>query len=132
VLAPGEAFFIQMNAAADITWVGEVPQGDLSNPLPGANALSMRASEVPQAAQLGSPGVGLEFPGATGDTVYIFDNASGAYKQPYQYLTGLGWLDANPDTEGLDGPTIPVGTGFFLLQGATGAASWDRTFSVNN
>jgi hypothetical protein len=132
VLAPGEAFFIRMNAAADVTWVGEVPQGELSNPLPGPNALSMRSSQVPQTAQIGQPGIGLGFPGNTGDVLYIFDNAAGNYKQSYSFLGGLGWLSANPDDEGFNGPTIPVGTGFFLLQGGAGATSWDRTFSVNN
>jgi hypothetical protein len=132
VLAPGEAFFIQTIVPASVTWVGEVPQGNLSNPLPGDGLLSMRSSQVPQAAQIGSPGVGLEFPGVTGDTLFIFDNGTSNYKEPYQYLGGLGWLDANPDTEGLDGPTIQVGTGFFLQQGFGSASSWDRTFSVNN
>jgi hypothetical protein len=132
MLAPGEAFFMRVSHDTDITWVGEVPQGDLSNPLPGPGNLSMRASQVPQTAQIGKPGVGLGFPAGGNDKIYIFNNATGAYKASYGFLAGLGWLSANMDDEGLDGPTIPVGTGFFLLQGPSGAASWDRTFSVNN
>jgi hypothetical protein len=132
VVAPGEAFFIQLFGAEDITWVGEVPQGDLSNPIPGDAKLSMRSSQVPQEAPLGSPGVGLEFPGETLDTVYVFDPAIQNYKEPYQYLGGLGWLSANPDDTGLDGPIIPVGQGFFLQKFNVGDTSWDRSFSVNN
>jgi hypothetical protein len=115
-----------------VTWVGEVPQGDLSNPLPANNKLSIRSSQVPQTAQLGSPGVGLEFPGEDADTVYIYNNAAGAYKQPYQFIDGLGWLSFNGDDEGTDGPTIPVGTGFFIQRQSAVGSDWNRTFSVNN
>jgi hypothetical protein len=132
VLNPGEAFFLQMFIPESITWVGEVPQGDLSNPLPANGALAMRSSQVPQEAQLGSPGVGLGFNGATGDTVFIFDIGTQLYKEGYQFLEGLGWLSGNADDEGFDGPTIPVGTGFFFQRVAPTGPSWDRTFSVNN
>jgi hypothetical protein len=132
LIVPGEAFFITCPVAVDVTWVGEVPQGELSNPLPANNKLSIRSSQVPQTAQLGSPGVGLEFPGADADTVYIYSNAAGAYKQPYQFIDGLGWLSFNGDDEGTDGPTIPVGTGFFIQRQSAVGSDWNRTFSVNN
>jgi hypothetical protein len=131
VITPGEAFFINCPAPVDVTWVGEVPQGNLSNPLPNGGGFSIRSSQVPQTAQLGAPGIGLNFPSIDNDNVYIFDNASGTYKDVYTYFPGFGWFSANPDDEGADGPTIPVGTGFFFQRSGTGS-DWDRTFSVNN
>jgi hypothetical protein len=132
VLNPGEGFFLQMFLDEAITWVGEVPQGDLSNPLPVNGALAMRSSMVPQEAQLGQPGVGLGFNGVNGDTVFVFDVATQTYKEAYQFIDGLGWFSINADDEGFDGPTIPVGTGFFFQRVAAAGPSWDRTFSVNN
>jgi len=133
VLNPGEAFFLELFVPVSITWVGEVPQGDLVNPLPENGALAMRSSQVPQEAPVGQPGVGLEFAGVTGDTLFIFDTAAQQYKQPYQFIEGLGWASANPGEEtDFDGPMIPVATGFFVQRVAPTGPSWDRSFSVNN
>ena len=58
-VAPGEGFFVlnSGDAAVNITFVGEVPQGDLSNGLP--KGFSIRSSQVPQegtlATDLGFP-----------------------------------------------------------------------------
>lgn len=58
-VVPGEGVFVRNPTAAAITvtFVGEVPQGDLKNPLP--KGLSIRSSQVPQAgtaAELGIKG----------------------------------------------------------------------------
>jgi hypothetical protein len=123
--------FIQnaTGAALNVTFVGEVPQGNLSNPVPAA--FSIMASEVPQALPIGSTGQAgtLEFPAAEGDSIFIFNSATQLYKENYTYFDGIGWLSANPDDPGVQGPTIPVATGFFVQKGA--AANWTRVFSVN-
>ena len=135
VLNPGEGFFIQALASMDITFVGDVPQGDLSNPIPGGNNLSIRSSEVPQEAPLGSPGVGLEFPALDGDTVYLWDPVGQAYQDSWSYIVIVagvieGWVSASVQTPG-DGPIVGVGEAFFVQKTGPVDQSWDRSFSVN-
>jgi hypothetical protein len=135
VVNPGESFWMypQGPNPCNITFVGEVPQGQLSNPLPGPNKLSMRSSIVPQTARLGDPTMAnsLLFAADDSDTVYIFDPTVQNYKDAYIYYgVRAGWFSpSDPDPAG---PEIPVGTGFFIQKGPTATkTSWDRTFSVN-
>jgi hypothetical protein len=135
VIPPGEGFFIQnvKPAALNVTFVGEVPQGALSNPVVGNGKFSIMASQVPQALPLGTAGTAntLEFPAATDDTVYIFDSGIQNYKESYTYYgEGVGWFSVNPDDPGPQGPVIPVATGFFV-QKIGPDVNWVRNFSVN-
>jgi hypothetical protein len=115
-LVPGEGVFVKNNSAAEIaiTFVGEVPQGDLKNPLP--KGLSIRSSQVPQAGNLNV--LGLK--GAPGDQVFKFNVATQAY-QP-------GAFD-DFDNKWPDNLTIDVGEALFVSKAAAG--SWDRSFNVN-
>jgi len=117
VLPPGVGFFIQNNTAAaqTFTFVGEVPQGNLSTAL--SAGLNLAASQVPQAGKLGTD---LGYTAAEGDIVYQWDIDGQKYKAPNGYEFG-SWS--------LGEPTVAVGEGFFLQKGA--AATWARTFSVN-
>jgi hypothetical protein len=127
---PGEGFFIDVAAPLNVTFVGEVPQGNLNNPLTGGNAFQIKSSQVPQALPLGRPSAvnpTLEFPAAAGDRVYTFDNLTGYTSYTYNANPILGWL--GPNNNGGDGPTIPVASGFFLQR--AGTTDWARTFSVN-
>lgn len=124
VVAPGEGFFLQLLVPQTITFVGEVMQGDLSNPLQGAG-LTLTASQVPQTGNLTE----LEFDAANLDVVWAW-NGSG-YVGPWTFATGFGWVDP-VDFTNLDGPTIDVGTGFFLVRSADVDLPWTRTFNVNN
>jgi hypothetical protein len=133
---PGEGFFIQTppGVTLNVTFVGEVPQGQLANPVLGGNNYSILSSQVPQALPLGYVGSAgtLEFPAADGDIVYIFDAAVQNYKQAFTFYgpPNNAWASENPDDPGVAGPTIPVGTGFFVQK--TGSnTSWNRNFSVN-
>jgi hypothetical protein len=133
---PGEAFWIypQGPNPLSITFVGDVPQGNLVNPLPPASKLAMRSSMVPQAAPIGNVGEAgtLEFAADNGDLLYIFDSATQQYKDTYQFFDGFGWFSPNPDDPGPQGPTIPVGTGFFLQKDPSATKTqWVRQFSVN-
>lgn len=116
-LAPGEGVFINNSSgtAIDLTFVGEVPQGDLSNNLP--QGFSIKSSEVPQNGGLQST---LAFPAGDGDVIFKFDNGTGAY-QSSTFLFG-SWTPSEPN--------INVAESFFVNKATAG--SWDRTFSVNN
>jgi len=100
--------------AFNLVFQGQVPQGMLTLPL--STGYSMISSLVPQAglvqAQLG-------FPGASGDTVFLYRN--GRYRTS-QYDPLLGGWDYEPN--------VNVGEGFFLFK--TAATNWARAFSAFN
>src|SRR2546430_2618053 len=130
VLAPGEAFFVQIPSGATLpvtmTFVGEVPQGtSLSNPVTlKAGTFSLLASQVPLSAKLSDPL--MNFPAADGDTIYFYRN--GSYSNPaYSFVQGAGWFQGATAAD----PTPGVGEGFFLFSGATTDRTWTRSFSVN-
>jgi hypothetical protein len=134
VMDPGEGFFIQIPGAAsvNVTFVGEVMQGNLVNPLL-AGAYQIKGSQVPQALPAGRPNQApadqtLGFPAAVGDRIFLFDNVTGY--QTHQFLQ-LGpnqlWNTAGSP----NGPTIGVARGFFLFRAAGASGDWTRTFSVN-
>jgi hypothetical protein len=118
-ITPGNGVFVYLpsNAATTkLTFVGEVPQGTLSNPLP--KGFSIKASQVPQAAK--PDAIGL--PGQPGDKIFYYNKGTKSY-DTYLYND----LDENWGTL----PTIQVGEAFFLYRAAS-AGTWTRTFSVNN
>jgi hypothetical protein len=112
-MEPGAGAFIQLGAATTLTFVGEVMQGSLSNPIPAG--YSIRSSQVPQEGALSSD---LGFPASFGDTVFLFNRTT----QGYDSYIFLGtWQPSEPN--------VTVGESFFVSKGAAG--SWNRTFSVN-
>jgi len=143
---PGEGFWIFPKGPSplSVTFVGDVPQGHLVSGLPPAGKFALVGSVVPQSAAIGEtakPGT-LLFPAEDGDRIYVFDPLAGTYKDPFDYIPGYGWFSAAGDDPGPDGPTIPVGTGFFIRKSAgdptanppvppATQTSWVRDFSVN-
>jgi len=123
VINPGEGFFFQNNsgASATLTFVGEVPQGNLTNRV-SAN-YGFYSSQVPQSGTLTS----LGFPGQDGMTYNGWNAASQGYNQAYTYLGGT-WFDNNFNPAD---PVPAVGEAF-LITNPGGAVNWTRTFSVNN
>jgi hypothetical protein len=114
-LAPGEGAFINLTDPTTITFVGEVPQGALSNNIPvNFSAISM---QTPQAISLTAAG----FPADDGDQVLFWNPAVQRYGDAIQYFDGLGWIPEDP--------TPAVGQGFFINKAV--ARPWTRTFSVN-
>jgi hypothetical protein len=111
-LLPGEGVFVNAAAAATITFVGEVPAGNLSNPIP--KGLSIRSSQVPQA---GTASV-LQFPAADGDQIFVFNEATQKYST---HIFDFGAWDVEP--------TIDVGEGVFV--NAVAAKNWTRNFVIN-
>jgi len=115
-LVPGEGAFIRNAGTAPftVTFVGEVMQGPLSNPIPAG--FSIRSSQVPQTGALDTV---LGFPAVDGDTIYQFNNAQNSY--------AIHALDLGEWGGGV--PTPAVGESFFVKKAA--AVNWTRNFSVN-
>lgn len=112
-LLPGEGAFF-LNAGTEpfrITFVGEVPQGDLKTSLPAG--LSIVSSQVPQAGKVQTD---LGYPAAENDRIYRF--VGGSYSI-YTFEFG----------EWAPEPEVGVGEGFWVQKEA--AVDWTRTFSVN-
>jgi hypothetical protein len=116
-VVPGEGVFVRnpTGAAITITFVGEVPQGDLKNPLP--KGLSIRSSQVPQAGTAAELGL----VGAAGDQVFQWNAATQGYSTSTFDDLDNAWLPPLGKLE--------VGDAFFLSKQAAG--SWNRTFNVN-
>jgi hypothetical protein len=125
---PGEGFFIQAAGTGtplSITFVGEVPQGNLQNAIPAFPMLGLKSSIVPQSASLGEEGTAgtLEFPSEVGDIVLKWDVALQDYAPSSYFGAPLGWL---PDA------VVGVAEGFFVQKAeGTTKTTWTRNFSVN-
>jgi hypothetical protein len=117
VIEPGNGVFFQNagSAAITITFVGEVMQGNLVNPLPAG--FSIKANQVPQ--KISPSAVG--FPGSPNDKVYRYVPATGIYNTFTLSPLNQQW---NPPL-----PEFEVGEAFYVQRSAAG--SWNRTFSVN-
>jgi len=114
-LAPGEGVFMSVPAPATITFVGEVMQGTLVNPV--VAGLDIYSSMVPQEGTLSTD---LGFTAGIGDTVNQWNGPGAA--TPYTQSQFLGvWLPTEP--------TIGVGEAFWLSSQST--KDWTREFNVN-
>jgi hypothetical protein len=113
VLAPGNGVFVGSPTAGTITFVGEVPQGTLSNPIP--QGFSIKASQVPQAGTVTA--LGLTAP-VDGTVIYNFDESTQTYKS-FTYEFGAWSAE----------PSLQVGEAVFFS--SPSATTWSRTFSVN-
>jgi len=118
-LAPGEGVFVKKpvgTASINVTFVGEVLQGDLVNPVVvGYNICS---AMVPQ---VGGISTVHNYPAANQDVVYKFNGAT---------YSGKTWLQALPTHWTPAGePVLEVGEAVFIK--STTAKNWTRTFNVN-
>jgi hypothetical protein len=118
-LAPGEGGFFKSPVDTTLTFVGEVPQGSLTNTLP-IGLFVIRASAVPQA---GTPDE-LGIPGEDGDGLQL-------YRGGYSAFT-FDTLEDPPAWVGAGAPpTIGVGEAFFYRKAPTSSQSeWVRDFTV--
>lgn len=118
-LAPGEGFWLNWpSAKGTITFVGDVMQGTLVNPVPAG--YSIRGSMVPQAGKLATD---LGFPVAAGNTFFMYTHTAecaGSYSDASFDPDFGGWTPGEP--------TIGVGQGFWAVTAA--AVDWTRTFTV--
>jgi sugar (pentulose or hexulose) kinase len=132
VIAPGEAFFLRKAGAGTttITFVGEVPQGNLTNQI--GTLYGFYSSIVPQQATFTAMG----FPGRSGMSYTEWSQGGQRYVGLLNYLTmavdGVpdGWYDLNAGVQ--RDPQPAVGQGFLIFNpSSNGAQNWGRTFSVN-
>jgi hypothetical protein len=118
-LNPGEGAFIKnpsLTSPLTITFVGEVLQGSLTNPIPVG--FSIRSSMVPQAGGVRSV---LGLPVADNDTVYRWTGSTYAISTWEEPVPGQGDWSAGE-------PTVQVGEAFFVRKDAP--AQWIRSFTV--
>jgi len=126
---PGEGFFFFLPAPANnyvVTFVGEVPQGNLTNTIP-AN-YSFKSSIVPQSVAIENVG----FPGVQDMQYFIWNPDTQAYGGFLTYFdvgdpAVNGFYDNVPNRVF---PTPAVGQGFVIFNPGP-ALQWGRTFSVN-
>jgi hypothetical protein len=114
---PGEGVFVRNTSAADftVTFVGEVPQGQLDTTYP--KGLSIISSQVPQAGTAEA----LGFKGVGGDQINQF-----------QIDTQTYYVSTFDDIDNAWGPALKelaVGEAIFLKAAVGG--KWSRNFSVN-
>ncbi|HEV8542360.1 MAG TPA: hypothetical protein VGR78_08210 [Verrucomicrobiae bacterium] len=115
-LNPGEGVFVKVPGTATLTatFVGEVMQGTLANPVP--QGFSILSSQVPQAGTA----TALGLVGQQGDTLYKWDPIAKAY-----VTTKFDDLVGDFDK------TVNIGVGEAFYYNSKVAKTWNRTFSVS-
>jgi len=114
-LSPGEGFFVLNGGdAVTVTFIGEVPQGTLTTPLPAG--FSIVSSQVPQEGKLDTD---LGFPTTGSPIVYQF--VGGSYS--------VNAYDADFEEWDNGSPVVGVGEAFWVMSSSAG--EWTREFSVN-
>jgi len=123
---PGQAVFVyNPGATTNVTFVGSVPSGTITNTLvPGFNLVG---SVLPASGDLVTNSLTMLTNAVKGDRVYVNDPVAG-YSAPGGIYTATksGFTPSNP--------TVPnVGEGFFYENNNGGTAlNWVESFSVSN
>jgi hypothetical protein len=123
-LSVGTGFVMQVSRPAMITFVGEVPQGWLTNYVAGGNRFTLIGSRVPQGADLTT----LVFPRLDGLNASLFESGSQSFVDAYSYFQGYGWFDPR-GLAAPGGPLVNVGQSFFVWN-PNPATNWIRYFIV--
>jgi len=114
-VTPGNGVFVHVDAAATVTFVGEVPAGTLHNAVP--KGFSIKASQVPQAGKVSTD---LKFPAEEGDQIFVFNTATGKYTT--STFTFGDWDGGEP--------SLDVGQAVFVRTDAA-AKDWTRSFDIS-
>jgi len=116
-LNPGEGGFFKSPVATTLTFVGEVLQGSLVNPLPAVGTLGVRSSQVPQAGLITTD---LKFPGEPFDQVYKY---AGSWSESHFDDLDLVWYPTEP--------SFGVGEALMVHKASTSTiTTWARNFTV--
>jgi len=124
-LNPGEAAFIYnpFSTNLTLTFVGQVPQGNLTNTI--YQNFNLVSSIVPQSDALDDPSGPALVPNAT-DEVFLYDPVNG-----YEIYIASGTAGSWQHPASLPAsPTPAVGQGFFYYTAKAAGVSWTRTFTV--
>ena len=119
VVSNGVGFFISSVANSTLTFVGEVPQGNIPYTIPAG--VSTLANKVPVSTNF--PGSGAAFPGNDFDNLYTWDFAGQQWGPGALYLGGV-WDTPNPN-----GPMLNPAEAVFYVNGGA-AIPFTRTFTV--
>jgi len=123
-ILPGSGLFVKNNlvpkADFTVTFVGEVPQGNLTTTL--VKGLQIVSSQVPQEGKISAD---LKYTGQPGDQLSKWDVAAQKFVTYGFDDLSNAWTLAGVANE----PVIGVGESFFLSKQAAG--TWTRTFDVN-
>jgi hypothetical protein len=121
----GVGFYIKNVGVAsfNLTFVGDVPQGSLTNTVPGG--YSIRSSMVPQSGGITTV---LGYPAAAGNQVLKYNNPGNTFT--VAEYDGSGWQDVVTLGSVPEPTLVPGEAAFILNNGAT--KPWIRSFSVNN
>jgi hypothetical protein len=124
-LYPGEAVFIYnpFTTNLTLTFVGQVPQGSLTNAL--FQNFNLVSSIVPQSGALDDPAGAALVPNA-GDEIFLYDSVNGYQIYIASGTTGVWQKPASLPAS----PTPAVGQGFFYYTSKAAGVTWTRTFSV--
>ena len=108
---------MQPGSATAFTFIGEIPQGTLSNPFPSGD--SIRSSMVPQTGPIDTD---LGLPLINNDVIYRYDNAAGNLVGYVYYSDGqsYAWVP--------EAPVPQVGESFWIR--TTTARTWTRNFTI--
>lgn len=124
-LRNGDGYFVRNVSAGPITntYVGEVPQGSLTNVLASnGTAYTLVGSKVPQAGFIADLGV----TSANNDQVGRWDTTIQNY---VFYKRQFGSWPNNATSDPVKGPNVGVGEGFFY-RNVSGVATWVRNYTV--
>jgi hypothetical protein len=116
-LAPGEGVFLKKSPTSPsltITFVGEVMQGTLVNPV--ALGYDIYSAMVPQQGGITTV---HNYPPTTGDQVYRWNPASGGYI-PFTRLATGAWIPSEP--------VLAVNEAVWIK--ANAVKNWTRDFTV--
>ena len=118
------------------TFIGEVMQGTLINPVAGTNKLSLLGSMVPMVGGLASV---HQFPVSDGDTVFKYASLNHQYQSADMYHSGYGWFTNEPNlgvAEGFfirhPGPSINWIRNFTVSFASSPSPSWIKGYSIRN
>jgi len=121
-LNPGEGVFVSCPTATNVTIVGQVLQGTLTNQYitPG---FSLIGSVIPVQTNIDSTGNGgLQYTPTTGDQVYFWDTVGQGWNSSTIYNPRVGgWASGDP--------VLVPGTGYFL-SAASASPTWVTSFTV--
>ena len=147
-LPAGTAFFISLpkgSAATTVTFVGSVVQGtSTTKVLPGYNLIGAASAVANYAGFTSSNAVDADLgsnswhiPANQDDSLLLYTNGVGYRIWQFIGNDGLGdpygWNSGDPvaaSDNTTNGPSIPVGQGFFLLNTHSGTNTWIQNFIV--
>lgn len=122
-LTPGRSAWFYNPASTNVvvTFMGDVPQGNLANPLPPQFTLASGPLPLP-----GTLVTNFGLVAGNGDTVYVWKPGVGY--NTYAFYAGFGWTQ---DGLSVVDPPVDAGQGFWYYRNpANGTLNWTLTYRI--